>query len=174
MTVAHITGLLGSNEQLFGIDRRPTTSALFGLGSSGRLYRLSPTTGAAPSISLLTGASLSGTSFGLDFNPVVDRLRVTSSSGQNLRINVDTDTGSVIVDSALNGAANSLAASAYTPDVAGASAVTLLGISAVSDSPFIQNPPNNGSLVLAGWLGVARLALPASTSAAPRGWLSHR
>ena len=30
-----------------------------------------------------------GTSFGVDFNPTVDRLRVTSNTGQNLRINVD-------------------------------------------------------------------------------------
>ena len=125
---------------------------MFGLGSSGRLYTLSTDTGAATFVSLLTGATLSGTSFGVDFNPMVDRLRVTSNSGQNLRINVDT--GAVIVDGALNGGATSLVASAYTPNVAGASAVTLRGISAVNDSLFIQNPPNDGTLVLVGSLGV--------------------
>ena len=33
-------------------------------------------------------AGLSGTAFGIDFNPVVDRLRITSNAGQNLRTNV--------------------------------------------------------------------------------------
>ena len=40
-----ITGLLGSNEQVLGIDRRPVGNVLFGLGSSGRLYTLNETTG---------------------------------------------------------------------------------------------------------------------------------
>ena len=148
----NITGLVGTNEQIIGIDRRPTTGALFGLGNSGRLYTLNADTGAATFVSLLTGATLSGTSFGIDFNPMVDRLRVTSNAGQNLRINVDT--GAVTVDAALNGASTSISASAYTPNVTGASAVTLLGISASSDSLFIQNPPNAGTMVLVGALGV--------------------
>ena len=33
--------------------------------------------------------ALEGTSFGVDFNPTVDRLRVISDTGQNLRVNVD-------------------------------------------------------------------------------------
>ncbi len=33
---------------------------------------------------------LYGTAFGVDFNPAVDRLRVVSNTGQNLRINVAT------------------------------------------------------------------------------------
>jgi hypothetical protein len=33
---------------------------------------------------------LDGTFFGVDFNPTVDRLRVISDTGQNLRVNVDT------------------------------------------------------------------------------------
>ena len=36
----------------------------------------------------------------MDFNPVPDRLRVVSDTGQSLRINVDT--GAVITDTALN------------------------------------------------------------------------
>jgi hypothetical protein len=36
--------------------------------------------------------ALDGTEFGLDFNPQVDRLRVVSNAGQNLRLNPDTDT----------------------------------------------------------------------------------
>ncbi len=34
--------------------------------------------------------TLAGTDFGMDFNPAADRLRVVSSGGQNLRIDVDS------------------------------------------------------------------------------------
>ncbi len=42
--------------------------------------------------------ALAGTSFGVDFNPTVDRLRVVSDTGQSLRVNVDT--GATLVDAA--------------------------------------------------------------------------
>ena len=41
-----------------------------------------------------------GTSFGVDFNPTVDRLRIVSDTGQNLRVNVDD--GTATVDGTLN------------------------------------------------------------------------
>jgi hypothetical protein len=40
--------------------------------------------GAAPAV------ALQGDAFGVDFNPVADRVRVVSSSGQNLRLHPDT------------------------------------------------------------------------------------
>ena len=147
-----ITGLVGVNETILGIDRRPATDALLGLGSSGRLYSLNTATGAATFMSQISGATLSGSSFGVDFNPVVDRLRVTSNSGQNLRI--DVTTGAATVDAAINGGATSLAASAYTNNFAGAASTTLYGISSAADTLYIQNPPNNGTLVSVGALGV--------------------
>ncbi len=155
-TPLSITGLL-VNEQILGIDMRPATGALFGLGSAGRLYTLNASTGAATFVSTLSGASLSGTSFGVDFNPTVDRLRVTSNAGQNLRINVDT--GAVTVDSALNGAATNISGSAYTNNFAGATTTTLFGIGSAADLLYIQAPPNNGTLTSVGALGVDTSAL---------------
>lgn len=78
----NITGLVETNEQIIGIDRRPTTGALFGLGSSGRLYTLNADTGAATFVSLLTGATLSGSSFGIDFNPMVDVSELPATAGR--------------------------------------------------------------------------------------------
>jgi Domain of unknown function (DUF4394) len=56
MTPVPITGL-GVGEALDGIDRRPATGALYGLGvvdtgptDSLRLYRIDPTTGAATAV----------------------------------------------------------------------------------------------------------------------------
>ena len=43
---------------------------------------------------------LTGTAFGVDFNPTVDRLRVVGDDGQNLRINVDN--GVATADGSLN------------------------------------------------------------------------
>jgi hypothetical protein len=146
-----ITGLLGVNETVLGIDRRPATGALFGLGSSGRLYSLNTVTGAANFVSLITGATLSGTAFGVDFNPVVDRLRVTSNSGQNLRI--DVTTGAATVDTTINGPTTSLSGSAYTNNAPGASTTALYGISSATDTLYVQNPPNNGTLTAVGGLG---------------------
>ena len=145
-----ITGLQ-ANEQILGIDTRPSNGLLYGLGNSGRLYTLNNSTGVATFASLLS-TGLSGTSFGVDFNPVPDRLRVTSNAGQNLRINVAT--GGVTNDAALNGTVSSINASAYTNSRPGTIAsTTLYGISAATDSLYIQTPPNNGTQVLVGALG---------------------
>ena len=46
---------------------------------------------------------LSGTAFGVDFNPMADRLRVVSDAEQNLRANADT--GATTTDATLNRAA---------------------------------------------------------------------
>ena len=109
-TPVNITGLV-AGERILGIDYRPATGALIGLGSTGTIYTLNSTTGAATGGVALLGGSLSGTRFGIDFNPTVDRLRVTSNTGQNIRINVVT--GAVTTDLALNGAVSSSVSSAY-------------------------------------------------------------
>ena len=153
----NITGLIGANETILGIDRRPATGVLYGLGSSGRLYTLNTLTGAATFASQISGATLSGTAFGVDFNPVPDRLRVTSNAGQNLRI--DVTTGVATIDAALNGPTTSLAGSAYTNNFVGAVSTTLYGISSATDSLYVQNPPNNGTLVLVGALGFDTVAV---------------
>ena len=89
-----VTGLQ-TGETLVGIDYRPANGQLVGVGSTNRLYLLSPSTGVATQIGTppFTPA-LSGTAFGVDFNPVADKLRVLSNNGQNLRI--DPTTGLVV------------------------------------------------------------------------------
>src|SRR5262245_31683828 len=60
---------LQSGETLLGIDYRPLTGVLYGLGSTSRLYTINPTTGAATQVGSGTFAvPLSGTNFGFDFN----------------------------------------------------------------------------------------------------------
>ncbi len=158
-----ITGL-AANESLVGFDFRPNGGMLYGVGSFGRLYTINTGTGVASFVAGITDASgnaiaLSGTEFGVDFNPVPDRLRLTSNLGQNLRINVAT--GVAIVDGALNQAVGtpSIVASAYTNSFAGATSTTLYNIDSASNSLTIQNPPNAGTQITVGALGTDITAL---------------
>lgn len=155
-----ITGIQ-TGETILGIDLRPTNGLLYGLGSTNRIYLLSATTGAATSSVLLSGATLSGNSFGVDFNPVADSaglpsLRVVSEADQNLRINVDT--GAVTVDSMLRagmppGSVNpTIGAAAYSNNVPGATSTTQYDIDFNFDRLVIQAPPNDGILVRVGEL----------------------
>jgi Ca2+-binding RTX toxin-like protein len=151
-----ITGLVGG-DSILGIDFRPATGQLYGLGSGNRLYTINTTTGAASAPIALTAdptdatnpfSTLVGTSFGVDFNPVPDRLRVVSNADQNLRINPTN--GLVITDDALNPGNPNVVGSAYTNSFAGATSTMLFGIDATSDSLVVQDPPNNGTLATVG------------------------
>lgn len=85
-----VRGLSGA-ETLLGIDYRVARGVLYALGSSGRLYTLDTGTGAlAPVGNAPLALRLEGTQFGVDFNPVADRVRVVSDSGFNLRLHPDT------------------------------------------------------------------------------------
>ena len=85
----NITGLQ-AGETLLGIDYRVAKDQLYALGSSGRLYTVNEDTAAATAVGSPFAVKLEGTQFGFDFNPTVDRIRVVSNTGQNLRLHPDT------------------------------------------------------------------------------------
>ncbi|MDZ5633886.1 DUF4394 domain-containing protein [Janthinobacterium sp. GMG1] len=162
-TTASVTGLQ-AGENLLGIDFRPADGQLYGVGSTGRIYTLNGVTGAATvKVTLAADAAdatapytaLAGTEFGVDFNPVADRLRIVSNTGQSLRINVDT--GATTTDGNINGGAVNAAvtAAAYSNSFAGTASTTLFVIDAANATLYTQNPPNNGTLANAVPLGVA-------------------
>lgn len=164
MSANFINGM-ASNESMLGIDFRPATGGLYGLGSFGNLYTLNTLTGQATLVAALTDSltgnplSLSGVEFGFDFNPTVDRIRVTSDLDQNLRINPLT--GVTVIDGSLNGSTNpNIVASAYTNnDNDPATGTTLYNIDSATDMLTIQTPPNNGTQVNVGSLGLDVTAL---------------
>lgn len=84
-----VTGLQ-PGETLLGIDYRVARGQLYGLGSGPRLYRIDAATGVATAIGEPLAVPLDGSEFGVDFNPTVDRIRVVSERGQNLRLHPDT------------------------------------------------------------------------------------
>ncbi|MBF9239777.1 DUF4394 domain-containing protein [Hymenobacter sp. BT683] len=147
---APITGLQ-AGETILAIDFRPATGQLYGLGSTSRLYVLDPQTGAARAIGTGPFApALTGAVAGFDFNPTVDRIRVVTAEGQNLRLNPETGTVAA-VDGPVNGAVGArIAAVAYTNNVAGAATTTLYDLDVAGQKLYRQDPPNNGTLVEVG------------------------
>jgi truncated hemoglobin YjbI len=143
---------LQPGEMVLGLDFRPANKRLYALGSSSRLYILDPVTGAATPIG--EGPfrpALEGTRFGFSFNPTVDRIRLVSNTGQNLRLHPDT--GAVAAtDMMLNyedGMMAGVVAAGYTNSVAGATTTTLYNFDFARKALVIQNPPNDGRLSIA-------------------------
>jgi len=166
-----LTGL-AAGEKVVGLDVRPAGRRLIALTNRSRLYSvqrsraIATPIGGNPFMPALDGAAV-----GFDFNPTVDRIRVVSGSGQNLRLNPDT--GAVaFTDGGLRykdgdpaaGSTPSAIGAAYTNSVAGAMSTTLYVIDTRRDSLAIQAPPNDGVLTTVGPLGVNLSGPLASTS----------
>lgn len=147
-----ITGIQ-SGETLIGLDMRPANGQLYALGSSSRLYTINASSGAAALVG--TGALstlITGSDVGFDFNPLVDRIRIVSSTGLNLRVNPAD--GSLTVDGTINPGTPTVTAVAYTNNFAGATTTVLFDIDSQTDRILRQDPPNNGTLVDVGPLGI--------------------
>ena len=142
---------------LQGIDFRPRTGELYGVGSNGVVYRVNLDTGIAVAEDPgAPAATLDGQSFGVDVNPAVDKIRVVSDAGQNLRLNIDE--GTVLsVDRKINPGMPQVDASAYMNSGFSANpapTTTLFAIDAASDQIFTQVPPNDGTLSNGKRLGI--------------------
>jgi hypothetical protein len=141
---------LGAGATLRGIDFRPATGDLYGVGSDNIVYRVNPQTAIAVAEGPAFTPALTGKSFGVDFNPTVDKIRVTSDAQENLRLNVDEGT-LLSTDKNLNPGMPQVVGSAYTnssftPDKP--LTTTLYAVDAATDQLFVQNPPNDGTLTL--------------------------
>lgn len=151
---------LQANEVIHGIDLRPNTGEMYALGSMNRLYKINKTTGAATQIGPSFGTPLNGSSFGFDFNPTVDRIRVISDVDQNLRLHPDTgavaatDTPLAYRAGDVNFGVNPNGVhAAYTNSFAGALSTTLYVLDTGLDVLAIQNPANAGQLMTVGSVG---------------------
>jgi hypothetical protein len=162
-TVRPITGL-AAGESLVGIDFNAANGRLYGVGTTSRIYAIDTTSAAATAVGTAAFApSLAGTEFGVDFNPVPDRLRVHSNGKQNLRLNQLTG-GIAAVDGALAyaagdagvGSSPAVVATAYTNSLSPAPAsTTLYAIDAARDVLVRLANPNDGQMTTVGALGAA-------------------
>lgn len=184
-----ITGL-PAGEDIVGMDFRPRDGKLYLVGrngstaqSLGAVYVINdlPTSGnltatlvsdlvAAPDDTLPFTGFTNGTSFGVDFNPQANALRIVSSSGENLRIPFGGAGAipaqlTVITDTLLNagGATKTgIIAAAYTNNADLVASTSLLVLS--SNELFGQAPPNDGILTSRGTLSLDGAAIdPAAT-----------
>ena len=133
---------LTAGETLVGIDFRPLNGLLYGLGvnagaDTGTLYVISTRTGVAGAVGSFAGVGdLPPGNFGFDFNPSVDRIRVTTDTGLNFRLNPNS--GAVAgVDTSIP--AHDVSGVAYTnnqPD--NGNITTLYTLDALSDFLNVQ------------------------------------
>lgn len=145
---------VAAGENILGLDFRPLNGQLYALGSTSKLYTINSSSGAATLVGTAPFTTLlSGTNFGFDFNPTVDRIRVVSDNGQNLRLHPDLGTIAAI-DMNLNPGTPNVSATAYTNNFAGATTTVLFDIDHTTSKLYMQNPPNNGTLIEVGSLGI--------------------
>jgi hypothetical protein len=184
---------LQPGEDLVGLDARPATGQLYAPSNLGRLYVLDPRTGAATAVSSTPAAVRpTGGPFGFDFNPTVDRVRVTAAGtgelnyrlnpndgmavdGDPLTAGVQPDTALAFADGDANAGRNpAVVAAAYTNNFLGATTTTLYGLDAGRDAlvgigGLNGTPsPNGGRLTTIGALG-RNIGPAASFDIAPDG-----
>jgi hypothetical protein len=150
----------GVSRNLVGIDRRPADGKLYGLAGGTDVYTIDPESGAATLVSTLTVAFDGDVRSGVDFTPQLDRLRLVSIDGRNMRVNVAL--GATAVDKPLAykaddphaGTRPRITAAAYGNNLPGVATTTLFEIDAGLDTLVIQDPANDGVLRTVGPLGL--------------------
>jgi hypothetical protein len=162
---------LMTGETLIGLDFGPRDGKLYGVSDKNRMYTIDPATAKVSPIGSSTFMpGLTGTSFGLDFNPTVNRVRLHADDGFNARLNQETgavvdfdaNTAGIQPDKPLNYASSdagagqkpSIVGTAYTNSNATATTTTLYAIDSSRDVLVTVAPPNDGVLSSVGALGV--------------------
>lgn len=151
---------LDGGATLVGIDVRPSDGKLYGVTPDGVIVTVDAKTGKWEKKSQLSEKLPAGASITVDFNPVADRMRILTSTGTSLRVNVDD--GKAVVDGSLKyaetdaskGKAPMVTAGSYTNSFAGTKETTLYDIDTATGTFLKQAPPNDGVLVSIGALGV--------------------
>ncbi|MGQ0630364.1 MAG: DUF4394 domain-containing protein [Sporichthyaceae bacterium] len=165
-SIGKVSGLSDGDTKLIGIDYRPENGKLYGIGDAGGIYTVSSKNAQATRVASMS-EDLKGSSFGVDFNSTVDRLRIVSDAGQNLRVNVAD--GATTVDGALTRPIpGAVAPAPLTEDAVGitgaaytnndklaktATATTLFDLDTDKDRIVIQSPANGGATAPTGNLG---------------------
>jgi hypothetical protein len=158
---------LAVGHSLMGLDFRPATGQLYALGynsvsGAAELYTIDRNTAVATKVGngpITLNANI--VDFGFDFNPTVDRIRVTGSDNSNYRLHpvtgalAATDGNLAYAATDANAAADpNVVASAYTNSYIGATATTLYNFDAALNILVTQVPPNNGTLNTVGGSGL--------------------
>jgi hypothetical protein len=166
-----VTGLV-SGDTLKAIDYRPANGLLYAIATDGsnaavRTYTINPSTGAATIVGSPVTLATPSTSWDINFNPVVDRIRVVNDQDENARLNPDNG-GLAGDDTNLTPPTVSVDAVAYNNPFAGATLTTLYALNATTNSlatiggPNGTPSPNTGIVTDIGPLGISFAGSPAS------------
>jgi hypothetical protein len=172
---------VAAGEHLVGMTARPNNGVLYALGvnttnNTGTLYVVGGEEGGVPgwpataapvgpagSIAFTsdgtTPVALPASGWALSFSPTVDRLRATTTSGLNFRVNPNTGTpidgdnggtsGSVTgtnPDGPLHGVSTTIGGLAYTDGHIAATTATAYTLDAANNELALLNPANAGNL----------------------------
>lgn len=151
---------LAGNASLIGLDVRPSDGKLYGVTLQGAIVTIDAKSGKWEKKADLSEKLPANATFSVDFNPVADRLRVLSSTGMSLRINVED--GKATVDGSLKyadsdankGKQPKVIAGAYSNSFAGTKETALYDLDAANGTYLRQAPPNDGILNTLGKLTV--------------------
>lgn len=140
----------GTDGALLAIALRPADGKLYGLTARGQLVTIDPEAATAKEVARLDKPLDGAPRITINFNPVVDRLRIVSSAGGNWRIHPDT--GAVTVDGALKYAPDSayseakpmVTTGAYSNHFAGTKETALYTLDSRLGLMNVQMPPNDG------------------------------
>jgi len=147
-----ITGLSTTTEKLLDIDFRPATGDMYGVSDASKIYIIDAY-GAARVVgnAFIPGIAQNATA-SIDFDPVLDQIRLISSTGQNVRINPET--GMLIAtDTPISATVANISGIAYTNSIAGIDNTVLYNINLKDNKLYKQQPANSGTLVAVGDLG---------------------
>ena len=161
--IGYIGGLI-NDTKIVGIDFRVQDGLLYAVGNLGGIYTVD-TRNAQAALAERLDIALSGTSFGVDFNPAADALRVVSDTGQNLRHPFSGPTQFVTQDDlflrnppvppAVAVPRTGIGAAAYTNnDLSLETGTTLFDLDPTLDQVLVQSPANSGNVVASGNLRV--------------------
>ncbi|MCW2955349.1 MAG: Na-Ca exchanger/integrin-beta4 [Thermoleophilia bacterium] len=169
VTTVPLTGIGAAGSfQPVGLDVRPATGGIYVVGirddagptSTGQLFTVDPITGAASTVGASFSSTLpDATRWGVDVNPVVDRIRVVNDADDNFRLHPET--GALTPDTALTPGSSDVWAAAYDRNTAGAASTTLYAIDQGADELVRVGgvdgtpSPNGGAVTSVGALGVA-------------------
>lgn len=146
--------ITGSASSFQALDFRPANGALYGLSANRQVFTINTSTGVATAIG--STLAIGGTSFGFDFNPTIDRVRIVSNTDRNYVFNPDT--GAIVgaptaaplaygAGDVNQGANPGVTGAAYTSSTFGAAAGTTQLYVLDTDLDVLAKQNNNGGVL---------------------------
>ena len=142
---------------LDGIDFRPSNGQLYGYSDfSDTVYTVNTTTGALTAVPGTVAGTTNTNLLGIDFNPVVDRLRLVDEATENVVFNPTSSTpfsSGPTLNDPTNTFSPHVVEAAYTNNFAGATTTALYGID-YGTSSLVTISTTTGAVTTVGSLGV--------------------